>query len=222
MDKAKLFIVIGCCALTAAVFVFFSPKSWFDFSDAGLVFKELTTESAPKKPSPESKLRKLLTLQQKSQEPAKSVKKPAYEPPPSDAGQIQVIPPTNFNEVMVKTAISFAHKIGTCDRRTCAKIIDPSSEQWRIYAKIITESKNACSRRQLNACVIHGDILAAERRFLDAKDVAKSGLESAQSMVSRCSKGKNLGSNLCRDAEEKHKYFVDRIKQLNKTIMQAH
>ncbi len=222
MGKFKLYILTGCCALVAAILILIAPKDWFNDSGTSMYSSSSTENPAPKDSPIEAQLQKIIKLPPILQQKAAKKKKVVLTPPSSpDTGQVQEVPPTNFNEIMVKTALSFAYKVGSCNRNTCPKIIDPSTEQWRIYAKVVTESKNACIKRQLNACIIHGDILVAEKRYIDALNVAKSGLESARGLQSRC-ENKDPNSLVCVDAKEKSKMFSDRIKDLGKALMQAH
>ena len=224
MGKFKIYIAIAGCAFIAALFVLFAPKSWTENVVNSMSSSTAPTDvdrDLPKKTVLDDQIQKIVAIQQKGQPKKKKEKKPVV-PLPYIPGQVQEIPPTVFNEIMVKTAVSYAYKVGSCTRKTCPQIIDPSTEQWRIYAKVITESKNACFRRQLDACVIQGDILAAERRYLDAVEVAKSGLESAQGATSRCANAKDPNSTKCIDAREKSKLFSERIRDLNKVLLQAH
>jgi hypothetical protein len=222
MGKIKLYIVIAGCALVAGLLVLFVPKGRFNDALDALSYSEFEEEKSPVISSNfEEQLQKVVGINSKGQKKTKKEKK-NVDPAPYIPGQVKELPPTVFNETMVKTALSFAYKVGSCSKKTCPQVIDPSTEQWRIYAKVITESKSACARRQLDACVIQSDILTAERRYIDAVEVAKSGFETAQSVSSRCEKAKDPSSVKCGDARAKMNLFSDRIRDLNKALMQAH
>jgi hypothetical protein len=222
MGKIKLYIVVAGCALVAGLFVLFVPKARYNDFVGAFSSSEYEVEQPPvSKTSFDEQLLKVVGIKSNAQKQTKKKKK-TVNPAPYIPGQVKEQPPTVFNEIMVKTALSFAYKVGSCSKKTCSQVIDPSTEQWRIYAKVVTESKNACARRQLDACVIQSDILTAERRYIDAVEVAKSGFETAQSASSRCDNAKDPSSAKCADARAKMNLFSDRIKDLNKVLMQAH
>lgn len=143
---------------------------------------------------------------------------------PSVAGGIKapVYVPIVFNELMVRTAIKFATRKGQCRRNSCDKSISTDAEQFRIYSKVLKEARTGCSRRQLDACIIEGDIYAADLKFSEAREVMRKGAKLAKVTVSRCDGGSEPDQNVCKSYRTQLEVFNSKSKVFGEALLQSH
>lgn len=130
--------------------------------------------------------------------------------------------PIEFNELMVRTAIKFATRKGGCRGKPCGNAVSTDAEQFRIYTRILKDARTGCSHRQLSACIIEGDLLAAEKKFSEARDLMQSAASIAKSTVSRCDNGSEPDQGACQDSRTNLDMFNKKSKTFYEAMLQSH